>query len=262
VLKYLITIWMLLCGNPGWLQAQETFDSVQKEIIVVPTEDYVVEQLVDDEEEVLTIDTILAIRTIKISTDSVRFWKNKKEFSYLSNLDSLLKADRQQQQSPQQTKGPKMKAGSPDTSFLKGLMWILAITFILFVVYQLLQNKGLFKGSSRKLTVEEIAEPQQEDILEMDIDQLLRKAEQQADYRLATRYQYIKTLQFLNDKQWIDFAADKTNRQYLYEIPEQKRSEFSRLILNYEYVWFGNTTIDHDLYKKITTLHGIFNSSM
>lgn len=252
----------MLCCHFGWLQAQETSDSVSNEIIVAPGEAYYDEQIEEDDEKVVNIDTILAIRYIQISTDSILLWKNKKEFRYLSNLDSLLQAAQQQKQSIQQPKDPKMSISSADTSFLKGLMWMLAITFILFVLYQLLQNKGLFKGNTRKLKVAELAKSEQETLFEIDIDQLLKKAEQQADYRLATRFQYIKTLQLMNDKQLIEFAADKSNRQYVYELPEQRRSEFFTLILNYEYIWFGNTSIDHELYKKITTLHSIFNSRM
>ena len=155
-----------------------------------------------------------------------------------------------------------MNVGSPDTSLLKGLMWILAIAFVGFVAYQLLQNKGFFKGNSRKLVTAAVEEPQEEDLLDMNINQLLQKATEQENYTLATRYQFIKTLQLLNDKQLIDFAADKTNRQYQYELPEKWSAAFSSLLLNYEYIWFGKEPIDVQLYEKISSLHNNFNARL
>lgn len=257
MLKYIITI-LLFCCQIGFSYGQVVPAAPSEEVVVDAYEEVMQDE--EDTEETLFIDTILAIRPVKISEDSVRLWKGKPDFSYLSNLDSLLDAEQRKKAAPQNSRTPSMNAGSPDTSFLKGLMWLLAIAFVLFVLYQLLQNKGLFKGGSAKLSVTQVAEEVEEDILELNIHQMLMKAEQQGNYRLATRYQFIKTLQLLNQKDRIDFAVDKTNRQYLYEIPEQWRSEFSRLVLNYEYIWFGNVHIDQSLYEKITTLHTSFNA--
>lgn len=255
--KFIFTI-LLICSHQGISYAQVIPPDSSEEVVV---EAY--DELMEDEvKEELYIDTILAIRPIRISEDSVRLWKGKPDFNYLSNLDSLLDAQQHKKETAkeQNNGGPRMSAGSPDTSFLKGLMWLLAVAFVLFVIYQLFQNKGLFKGGSAKLSVAEVTPEAEEDILELNIHQMLIKAEQQGNFRLATRYQFIKTLQLLNQKDRIDFAVDKTNRQYLYEIPEQWRSEFSRLVLNYEYIWFGNVHIDQPLYEKITTLHTSFNA--
>lgn len=259
MLKYIFTI-LLICGQLGCSFGQVVPTEPAEEVVVDAYEDLMEDE--EDTEEELFIDTILAIRPVRISEDSVRLWKGKPDFYYLSNLDSLLDAQQRKKEKAesQNSRTPSMNAGSPDTSFLKGLMWLLAIAFVLFVVYQLLQNKGLFKGGSAKLAVSQVAEEVEEDILELNIHQMLIKAEQQSNFRLATRYQFIKTLQLLNQKNRIDFAVDKTNRQYLYEIPEQWRSEFSRIVLNYEYIWFGNVHIDQPLYDKVTTLHTSFNA--
>jgi hypothetical protein len=215
-----------------------------------------------DEEEVMSYDTILDIHSIQISADSIRSLKNKKELRYLSNLDSVLDAQQRQLEEERGSNGPRFSMGSPDTSFLRQLMWLLAICFVAFVVYQLLQNKGFFKGGSRKLVRSESTASEADDIMELNIDHLLLQAEQQGDYRLATRYQFIKTLQQLHDKQLIEFAADKTNRQYLYELPAHCQQTFSTIVLQYEHVWFGNMEIDQPVYHKIISLYSQFNSSI
>ena len=255
VLKYFLTI-LLYCCQPALGMAQQTPVDVE-EVIVVPQEDDTDNEM--EEDEILNIDTIIAIRSIAISADSIQLLK--KELSYLANLDSLLDASQQKKETSTVQK-PSMNVGSPDTSLLKGLMWILAIAFVGFVAYQLLQNKGFFKGNSRKLVMAAAEEPEEEDLLDMNINQLLQKATEQENYTLATRYQFIKTLQLLNDKQLIDFAADKTNRQYQYELPEKWSAAFSSLLLNYEYIWFGKEPIDVQLYEKISSLHNNFNARL
>ena len=255
VLKYFLTI-LLYCCQPALGMAQQTPVDVE-EVIVVTQEDDTDNEM--EEDEILNLDTIIAIRSIAISADSIRLLK--KELSYLTNLDSLLDATQRKKETSTVQK-PSMNVGSPDTSLLKGLMWILAIAFVGFVAYQLLQNKGLFKGNSRKLVTAAAEEPQEEDLLDMNINQLLQKATEQENYTLATRYQFIKTLQLLNDKQLIDFAADKTNRQYQYELPEKWSAAFSSLLLNYEYIWFGKEPIDVQLYEKISSLHNNFNARL
>jgi hypothetical protein len=236
--------------------AQQTPVEVE-EVIVVTQEDDTDNEM--EEDEILNLDTIIAIRSIAISADSIRLLK--KELSYLTNLDSLLDASQRKKETSTVQK-PSMNVGSPDTSLLKGLMWILAIAFVGFVAYQLLQNKGFFKVNSRKLVTAAVEEPQEEDLLDMNINQLLQIATEQENYTLATRYQFIKTLQLLNDKQLIDFAADKTNRQYQYELPEKWSAAFSSLLLNYEYIWFGKEPIDVQLYEKISSLHNNFNARL
>jgi hypothetical protein len=215
-----------------------------------------------EDEEVITYDTILTIRSIQISADSIRLLKNKKELSYLSSLDSVLDAQQRQLEEEQGNNTPSFNMGSPDSSFLRQLMWLLAICFIVFVVYQLFQNKGFFKGGSRKLVLPAYTDTKEDDMMELDIGHLLQQAEQQGNYRLATRYQFISTLQQLHHKQLIEFAADKTNRQYLYELPAQYQPMFSTIVFQYEHVWFGNMDIDEIVYHKITALYFQFNSSI
>jgi hypothetical protein len=215
-----------------------------------------------DDEEVIPYDTILAIRPIQISADSIQLLKNKKELRYLSNLDSVLDAQQRQLEEERGNNSPRFTMGSPDASFLRQLMWLLAICFIVFVVYQLFQNKGFFKGGSRKLVLPAYTDTKEDDMMELDIGHLLQQAEQQGNYRLATRYQFISTLQQLHHKQLIEFAADKTNRQYLYELPAQYQPMFSTIVFQYEHVWFGNMDIDEIVYHKITALYFQFNSSI
>lgn len=210
-------------------------------------------------------DTILKVYPIEISPDSVAYWKNKKEFAYLKNLDSLLETSQ---------KKDKVKnydrSGRPNLSllgkifnsgFLKTLLWMMACIFIVGVLYQLFKNKGLFKDRVEKLVEEEISDLP-ENILEQDFDALVQKARNEGDYRLATRYQFLKTLQRLSEKELIEFSPEKTNSLYVREVPVQWRNDFARLILNYEYVWYGKFNLTLHQYELLKQKYISFNQKI
>jgi Domain of unknown function (DUF4129) len=76
--------------------------------------------------------------------------------------------------------------------------------------------------------------------------------------RLAMRYLFLKTLQKLNERELINFAADKTNSQYAREIPAAKRNEFANLALYYEYIWYGNVGVQKETFDGIKTKFDTF----
>ena len=87
---------------------------------------------------------------------------------------------------------------------------------------------------------------------ESDFDALIRTALQNSNYRQAVRYQYLRTLHILADKNFIELAPDKTNFQYVREIANRNhQNDFASLTLNYEYVWYGEFDIDKNIYQKI-----------
>ena len=211
-------------------------------------------------------DTILTIHPIEILPDTIQTWKNKKQFAYVKNLDSLLKALQQEKD------GKKPEAESPrDTSFidkifngplLKLVLWTMAVIFVIVILFQLAKNQGFFKGSIYKEGAREEELPEPEDIMEQDFDKLLRSALSQENYRLAIRYQFLKTLQRLQDKKLIEFAVDKTNSRYVHEIPTQWRNDFASLIMNYEYTWYGNFALSAGQYDFLQKKYLSFNEKI
>lgn len=216
------------------------------------------------EEELLT-DTILNIRAIGLSPDTIRQWKNKKEFKYIKNLDSLLKAKQAKEDATQ----PGHKSFSPpsfldgifNAALLKMIFWMLAAFFVLLVMYQLIKNKGFFNEVVTKGVEEETAEPGT-DILAQNFDPLIQQSCKLGNYRLATRYQFLKTLQLLRDHNQVDYAADKTNSRYVQELPVHWRNDFARLILSYEYVWYGNFALTLQQYESLQQQYSAFQKKI
>lgn len=209
------------------------------------------------------IDTVLHKNNLRMSFDSVRNWQNLREYAYTKYLDSLLKNQKVEKTAEPTEERPGFLNALLNTGFVRVLLWTLAIGFVLFIVYRLFLAEGVFQRKSKSLSNEE-AEAREEEITgESDFDALIRAALQSGNYRQAVRYQYLRTLHRLADKQIIELAPDKTNFQYVHEIANQAhQQDFASLTLNYEYVWYGEFAIEKDIYQKIETGFAGFNQKL
>lgn len=218
-------------------------------------------------------DTLPVYRTLPDFADTVKNWKSRKDFAYMKNLDSLLRTvqlntSRAATQPPQQKNAAKKRTEGADEDdvvlqrrssssgvFSSGIfqiiMWALAGMLVLFILYNLFFSKGIFRKSTSIKTVEETPEEAPEDIAEGDYDKLLRQAYLLGDFRMAARWLFLKTLQKLHEKELILFSPDKTNTDYMYELPLPKRDNFSSLALYYEYIWYGNMPVSKEDFNKV-----------
>ncbi|WP_400078186.1 hypothetical protein [Winogradskyella sp. R77965] len=91
----------------------------------------------------------------------------------------------------------------------------------------------------------------EENIEQIDFDKLISKALKDNNYRLATRYLYLKSLKSLANKKVIEWHYDKTNSDYLNEITDSKlKTLFKRVSYIYDYVWYGEFPIDETSFNK------------
>lgn len=91
----------------------------------------------------------------------------------------------------------------------------------------------------------------EEDIQQVDFENLIKTALKENNYRLATRYLYLKSLKNLTNKNIIDWHYDKTNSDYLNEISDDATKQlFKRISYIYDYVWYGEFAIDKDAFNK------------
>ncbi|EGV44254.1 hypothetical protein BZARG_810 [Bizionia argentinensis JUB59] len=91
----------------------------------------------------------------------------------------------------------------------------------------------------------------EEDIQQVDFENLIKSALNEKNYRLATRYLYLKALKNLTNKNIIDWHYDKTNSDYFNEISDEGTKQlFKRISYIYDYVWYGEFTIDEQAFNK------------
>lgn len=216
-------------------------------------------------EEELIIDTTLTYTQLRMSPDSISSWKEQKVFAYAKYLDSLLKAKQNEKVKVQSTtsSGPSWFDNLLASSATKVFFWILAVAFILFILYKLFLTQGVFRRASMKDNTATADVAEEQITHESDFEALVRQAVTAGNYRLAVRYQYLKTLHRLAEKNLVALAADKTNYQYVRELGnDQYRNDFAALTLSYEYVWYGEFAIGENIYRKIEPAFSGFNNKI
>lgn len=88
-----------------------------------------------------------------------------------------------------------------------------------------------------------------------NLAQLINNAVTSGNYREAVRLQYQKTLKELSEAGLIEWATNKTNHDYLYELEKHPASDaFRRLTRIYEYTEYGDFGIGEDGYRNVMSL--------
>lgn len=128
-----------------------------------------------------------------------------------------------------------------------GLLGVATLYLLVKFLMQAPLN-SVFKNESQNINDFTYVE---ENLNEVNFETLIEDALKEKNYRLATRYLYLKSLKLLTNKGIIEWHFDKTNSEYLNEIKnENTKSIFKRISYIYEYVWYGEFPIDETVYTK------------
>ena len=95
----------------------------------------------------------------------------------------------------------------------------------------------------------------EEDIIEpiVDIDGQIEAEIRSQNFRLATRFMFIKLLHLLDKKQLIELAKGKTNFDYKSELAGTNLADdFDKSVAAYEYVWYGNFLINKINFESLS----------
>ncbi len=135
--------------------------------------------------------------------------------------------------------------------FSRWFYYLLAAVGIAFAIARLMRMDlaGAFYRKRKKtgLTFDVVPE----DIRAHDFDRLIDEAVAARDYRRAVRLLYLKTLKALTTRNLIDWQRDKTNREYIDEVPQANRRDFAELTRLFEYVWYGDFTVDEAIFGRV-----------
>jgi len=136
-----------------------------------------------------------------------------------------------------------------------------AIIYILIAAAIALVNIILFRSNLRGLFFKTKSragitfDTIDENIHELNFPNLIATAEQNTDYRRAVRLQYLWLLKRLTDSETIIWKINKTNRDYASEIQDKAlKRDFKQLSMIFDYVWYGDTTIDAESYSRTKEL--------
>jgi hypothetical protein len=138
-----------------------------------------------------------------------------------------------------------------NTSLVRTFFWILAIFFIVFILYKLFLTESIFRKTPRSNSVTSQLDEERV-ITFFTYEKLINDAIANRDFRSAIRYLYLQTLQKLSVAGLIQMSPDKTNYEYVKELSGRvHQDEFASLTLNYEYVWYGKFNIDQETFNRL-----------
>lgn len=140
-----------------------------------------------------------------------------------------------------------------------GLMGLLVIYLLVRVLINEKFN-SIFSKKAKAIIDIDLSEQHIEVI---DLDSLMSAALKNKDYRLAVRYQYLKILKLLSQKEIIEWHFDKTNVDYEREISGSKlKNDFKKVSYLYEYIWYGEQIIDEVGYTNASFSFTQLNNSI
>ncbi|MBG47250.1 MAG: DUF4129 domain-containing protein [Pseudozobellia sp.] len=143
------------------------------------------------------------------------------------------------------------KAAGFLATFLEIVPYILlALLIFLLIKFFLKLNARTLQGAkNREHSV--ILSEEENIIKNEDIQQLIKEAVAQKNYRLAIRYYYLGILKLLTEKDFIEWQLQKTNSDYLAEINNDDiKLNFSKITWLYDYIWYGDFAIDENGYSR------------
>ncbi|GAB3307079.1 DUF4129 domain-containing protein [Hymenobacter humi] len=144
--------------------------------------------------------------------------------------------------------------------FWRWVFYALFLVVGVFVVLKLMQIDltAMLGRTPRRATL--AYETAAENIHEVDFASRLAEAEEAGNLRLAVRLGYLQLLKTLTDRGHIQWQPDKTNHDYLAELPPAGplREAFREITRQFEFVWYGELALTGALYEQVRAGHRAF----
>ncbi|KNB63211.1 DUF4129 domain-containing protein [Chryseobacterium sp. Hurlbut01] len=145
-----------------------------------------------------------------------------------------------------------LESSAQITTVIIRLFAVILVGFLLYFIIKFIIGRNgnfIFGKRNKKVIINE--EELHENIYEINFPESIATLERSKDYRSAVRYQFLFVLKKLNDKKLILWNPEKTNKDYVAELKAPNlKNEFSNLSYIFDYVWYGEFSIDEQSYAK------------
>lgn len=151
---------------------------------------------------------------------------------------------------------------SPQTLLiLEYIIYALMGALVIFLLVRVFVNEkfnAIFTKKAKSIVDIDLSE---QHIESLDLDALMNDALKNKDYRLAVRYQFLKILKLLSQKNLIEWHFEKTNADYEREIKHDNlQAAFKNASYLYENIWYGEQPIDEAGYAKTSSRFSTLNN--
>lgn len=148
----------------------------------------------------------------------------------------------------------KIALGEGSWSVLGWTLIAIAAIALIFLILKILgvPVKGLFIFSRSTHVTDLSFSAAQVNIDDQHLEKKLHAFIDAEAYREATRILFILLLKQLHTMKLIQWSTWKTDREYYYELQDQElKSTFLQLIRNYEFIWFGQFSLEKEQFHTV-----------
>ena len=141
-----------------------------------------------------------------------------------------------------------------DKAWFNTLFWFVLIGgFLALLIWFLAtSNIRLFRGKITSTSEENSEETATENIFEINFEKEIQKAVGAANFRLAVRLMYLRTLRDLSLQNLISYTHEKTNSDYLFQLAGSAYyKNFFRLTRDFDYTWYGHFPLSPENFSII-----------
>jgi hypothetical protein len=149
---------------------------------------------------------------------------------------------------------PKNNGSISNKTWFNTLFWIILIGGFLALLIWFLATSNISLFRRRVNSVEEgiMEETETENIFEIKFEKEIQKAIDAANFRLAVRLMYLRTLRDLSQRNLINYTHEKTNTDYLFQLAGSSfYKNFFRLTRNFDYTWYGQFPLSQESFSVI-----------
>ncbi len=132
------------------------------------------------------------------------------------------------------------------------ILFTLIISVLGLIIYLLIrQNIGM--GNKKVKNIQYDVNVLDAETPEDELENYLKIAYDNNNYRDAIRMYYLLIMRSLASQGLINWAKEKTNIDYLFELYQHKYYlPFKNITLNFENVWYGENEIDNTQFEKLS----------
>jgi len=178
-----------------------------------------------------------------IPDTAVRHWKADHDFDYANDL-SLWKKDRKEEENVLQR--------AFDSNAFRWLIYILLGSLLLYALYKIISENNLRFFYRKPVRLKETAQ-EEAGLPEEGLDQLLKKAVEGKEYRMATRYLYLMALHHLDQRELIRWHSQATDEEYVRQMDVTPQGErFRWLTSAYQRVWYGKFPLEEHQFSRLS----------
>ena len=162
----------------------------------------------------------------------------------------------QKKETPKNNTSSPSENSSDSLSDFKYVFYFLILALIVYLVYRVLKSVNANPDVELRTTTLESIQEIEEKIHELDLEDLLKQALSQKNYRVALRLRFLIIIKLLSQNGNIDWAKEKTNWEYYHEVKNKLiADQFKTLIRDFELVWYGEHPFTESHYLQAETLY-------